>query len=225
MIRRLFIIASGISLLLVLSIISFSIASYWQLTTIDGRWSHYYAAFDITPCVLELTFDHDLVFDLSIPPTIVTERWKRPGQPFRLFGSIRGNVTSFYGIRHESMSGRDLPFPDHILRRSVAGFGFGRLQSWNVDGLASTGCEISIPLVPLLCALLVMPAVLALRINRSLRRRRSGLCVTCGYDLRASIGRCPECGTSIGQCNANNASALLYPGFQTVSDRPPGASQ
>lgn len=55
--------------------------------------------------------------------------------------------------------------------------------------------------VALLCWFLVLiPAVpLAIREGRLLRRKRCasrGLCLHCGYDLRASGDRCPECGTA-----------------------------
>ena len=58
----------------------------------------------------------------------------------------------------------------------------------------------AMPVVGLAAVVGLALAAVALLLNRRreemLRRHRSdaGLCVACGYDLRASRGRCPECG-------------------------------
>src|SRR5688500_13770574 len=39
--------------------------------------------------------------------------------------------------------------------------------------------------------------IAAVRMGRQATRLREGLCVKCGYDLRASTDRCPECGSPV----------------------------
>lgn len=58
---------------------------------------------------------------------------------------------------------------------------------------------LTIPLWMFLLGLGIVPALISWRVGcKALRtsRRRSGLCIACGYDLQGTPDRCPECGLS-----------------------------
>ena len=75
-----------------------------------------------------------------------------------------------------------------ISRHSWAGFHFAntKIGPERIVGLCA-------PVWFLLPVLLALP-LLWLRHHRLRKRNRPGLCPTCGYDLRATPDRCPECG-------------------------------
>jgi hypothetical protein len=58
--------------------------------------------------------------------------------------------------------------------------------------------HVGVPYWPFMLATGVLP----FRWTKTHLRRRRGLCLNCGYDLRASKDRCPECGTLIPPTSA-----------------------
>jgi hypothetical protein len=74
------------------------------------------------------------------------------------------------------------------------GFKFDRVVD-QVDFGPGETVVVAIPYWFIIFALLVVPAIDLRGFLHFRHRRKRGLCPTCGYDLRASPDRCPECGT------------------------------
>jgi hypothetical protein len=69
-----------------------------------------------------------------------------------------------------------------------------------------------VPYLPLMLVLslpmFVYTMVVAFAWLRRRHRRRNGLCPICGYDLRASSDRCPECGAARKRVESEGLSTL-----------------
>lgn len=80
--------------------------------------------------------------------------------------------------------------------RNGGGFSFERQRfgSGGAVGDKAMAEHLAIPLYPLP---LLIGLLLAWHIGRYRRLRMPGRCVNCGYDLRATPARCPECGTVV----------------------------
>jgi len=77
------------------------------------------------------------------------------------------------------------------------GFFFGRcgIPGLSAGILVFTDTEAALPAWSLVALAAVAPILRMRAVLRSRRRARRGFCIACGYDLRASPDRCPECGT------------------------------
>jgi hypothetical protein len=64
-------------------------------------------------------------------------------------------------------------------------------------GLTIRGWAFSFPLWVVAVGCAVPPVILMRSVLRRRRWRAAGACLSCGYDLRATPGRCPECGAEV----------------------------
>jgi hypothetical protein len=124
--------------------------------------------------------------------------------PFGQDMGLSGDAMSFPA--DEFINIHDMLFGPANAKWRFIGFRFaaGPIGQW--------GWKYSTLMVPY-WALIVVLAILPLSRSRRLivrrRRRRRGQCLTCGYDLSHSEGRCPECGAAIG--GSSKAAAAPSP--------------
>ncbi len=123
---------------------------------------------------------------------------------YRVVQNDRMGQTSRWTFDH-----RPCP-PDVIAKRLGDSFlnhlGFKWILEPPLNAGASPGSDVfwqmMIPLWPIATLCAVGP-LFWLR-NRGRRKHAAGYCFTCGYDLRATPNRCPECGTIPSNLKSQN---------------------
>lgn len=139
-------------------------------------------------------FRGDLVgISVKGPPSVVYERFARSN-----YGTLVVSQNAHRGgwkprpAKWISHSPNEVyaNFPPLGVHRSRFTDGAGKLTMDHVN------LHVSYWLIAAISAML--PATWFRDNRRRRHRRRDGLCTACGYDVRASPGRCPECGATAG---------------------------
>jgi len=116
------------------------------------------------------------------------------------------------GFGHAEGEAQSMPYQGTFWNR----LGFGSRVNGQQSGYFGTfndrsnyrysfdGCHVPYWFLSLLFACGGLPLLLRLRAQRRRSRRlRANQCLSCGYDLRATSGRCPECGQLINSSIAH----------------------
>jgi hypothetical protein len=155
--------------------------SHWVTFVVEQGSGQYRDAGGYTAVCRSCTVDDGSAF-------LVFVRARHPNVPIR-------SVYPPAGWHWRRETGEPSPSAGWPTDGSVLGFRY----SDECRGSAGIGHRVVWVTVPLWAPALMAaagPGVWLARKTRRHRRMRSGLCVACGYDLRATPGRCPECGES-----------------------------
>lgn len=110
---------------------------------------------------------------------------------------LRQRLARHDGVEWETLVPLKPWVPPEPARRSHRlGFVYQKRSAQSFAAPTTAATTLSAPFWALVIPPALPPAVWLVRRIRGRRRTGRGLCATCGYDLRASPERCPECGTA-----------------------------
>ncbi len=185
MIRRLFTAASALSLVLCMAIgVLWVVTLRWHDDLGVSDTYHDATGFPDNRCLFYVSVNQGLVTLMHEP----TSGWKVRAAAFAPLtpGGVR--------VEHHSQT----PILAGWGKDWGTRMGFGYWNDWSVKEYASFSIYvIVVPMYAPMVLLAVPPLAWWLRRTRRWRQTSKGRCLVCGYDLRASMDRCPECGTPI----------------------------
>jgi hypothetical protein len=125
--------------------------------------------------------------------------WQRPTQR-DVITSVGGRIT-WYSISGPTFEARQPYFisrPPMLRDNTVGGISTGHLFTFELRTIRTRGGIwrfVGIPYWSLFLPLGLLPLLRLIQQRRIRGLAARGLCTICGYDLRATPDRCPECGT------------------------------
>lgn len=193
--RRLLTIFSALSLMLCVATAALWVRSYWVMDFVQlGRWTlkdseavlrNLYLSSDRGTCGFVYRHQHDL-----LPPEDLAQSSSQ-------FPCFVHSYSSEAAAGYKTWTGND-----RIPLWNTLGFDYYDSGSMVPRAQNLFDRRLSIPHWFFVLVLCVVPGLrwgCGLRARRRNRRLAAGLCPACGYDLRASPERCPECGTPVAR--------------------------
>jgi hypothetical protein len=175
--RRLFNLAAAVSLVLCVATVALAVASA-------------YYGFSLYRVSTRTTSPQAFIFGV----TVLDADYGR----IRLYHT----TVNLHEIRHDWTDGVrwELKRSDPVPWGAGSGWRAFLLRGESDQGAGTSALDVVVPLWCLVVIFAVLPAVRIAqwRKARTMRKRREmECCPTCGYDLRATPDRCPECGTAV----------------------------
>lgn len=190
-----FTLIAGLSLLIWLATVALWIASYWRIDTFALIWKTWKGDYQYTASVLDVrmvrgywqllseTAEHSVMKPQNLAGMSEYEKWKHehPEQ---------------WDAMHTTLIPADLPPGQMLLLAQPNRYGFGYLHAMNVAAGYTYHARAAVLHFAWTSPLfLILPLRwLSKHMHKKWRLSR-GECPNCGYDLRASPDKCPECGT------------------------------